>query len=114
MGLLMATCSECDARVYASGDNKKYACGCGAILCGKHAMFYVDESNSAISASARAHCPQCWAVADVQRGVVGIYNLLISGDYQYRQTARARLGVVLTSEGSRVVTWRGGDSNHVV
>lgn len=57
------TCRDCPERA-----NQKYGgpCSkCGAPLCPKHAHFYVDEANIAISRSA---LPRCREHAEARRG----------------------------------------------
>ena len=95
----MTACTECPAE--ANGKHGGPCSKCGNPLCPKHAFFYVDESNAAISSSARPECEICYGMRD--GGVLGYRNLLLSGDHQHRVTARARFTVVLTERGSRVI-----------
>lgn len=45
------------------GETTEQQCKCGATMCPRHAHYYVDESNRAITASALPQCPVC---ADVK------------------------------------------------
>lgn len=94
----MSTCNECPNR--ANGKHGGPCSKCGTPLCPTHAYFYTDESNGAITARSRPECPICYGMRD--GGVLGYRNLLLSGDYQHRVTARARFTVVMTEHGSRV------------
>jgi hypothetical protein len=54
----MLTCSACGNKIYKKDS---FTCAkCGAVLCGKHAYFYVDESNIAITKSSPALCINCY------------------------------------------------------
>ena len=60
----MSVCHECDAQVTAA--DRKYAgpCAtCGKVTCPAHTYFYTDESNGAISLSARPMCVEHRGVA---------------------------------------------------
>jgi len=91
-------CVECSSRA----TQVKYAgpcASCGAETCPRHSYFYADESNAAITASAR---PMCLIHRDRDPGTLSADNLLISGDFEYRLTARTRFMVTLTPRGSRL------------
>ena len=66
---------------------------------------YVDDSNDAITRNSPALCGACYAQrhgtkpmvmtdwSPVEYGVLGLHNLLSSGDYIHRNEARARFTV---------------------
>ena len=59
-------CAECSVRVFwrpVKGP-KLYLCSrCADVLCPKHAHFYADESNAAITKSALPKCRECFEAA---------------------------------------------------
>lgn len=91
--------------------------------CGHPAPHYtwVDESNHAITESAAKFplCRDCYLTRygtlprdlrqprpddfdHMHRGVLGVHNLLSSGDFEHRETARARFLIVsATPEGNK-------------
>lgn len=94
-----SACVECSR---ATHPRTKYAgpCSvCGATTCPKHSYFYTDESNAAVTAAAR---PTCLIHRDRYPGILSADNLLSSGDFAHRTTARARFTVTLTAFGSRL------------
>lgn len=95
----MSACNECPNR--ANGKHGGPCSKCGVPLCPSHALFYTDESNRAISSSARPECEVCFGARD--GGVLGYRNLLSSGDYHHRIRARSMFTVVMTEAGSRVI-----------
>lgn len=98
MTQIRKACVECGSRA----TNIKYSgpcANCGAATCPRHSYFYSDESNTAITDHAQ---PMCLIHRDRDPGTLSADNLLISGDFEYRQTARARFVVQLTQDGSRV------------
>lgn len=49
----MILCYRCNA---AKAVNQ---CACGALMCGRDSFYRLDESNAAITRSARPHCGLC-------------------------------------------------------
>ena len=53
----MTACVECGTRVRAADRKYSGPCAiCGAATCPRHTYFYADESNAAVTASARPMC----------------------------------------------------------
>lgn len=53
-------CTVCDITVRKTVPPRAHTCaGCGKTLCPKHAHYYVDGNNAAITDSARPECATC-------------------------------------------------------
>lgn len=90
------SCFECGQP--AKGKYSGPCSVCGLPTCPRHTHYYVDDANRAVTVGARPKC------AVHSSGVLGVDNLLVSGDYGDRVVARARFRVLLTESGSRVET----------
>ena len=95
-----SSCFECGKAAH-----DRYKCAkCGAVICPRHTYYYADESNAAITKSAR---PKCWVHFEwraSERGVLDRDNLLLSGDFADRDFSRSLFEIVLTPHGSRVIS----------
>jgi hypothetical protein len=93
----------------------KNCTGCSIELGLKDSMVYIDGSNAAISKNSGQWCVPCYTARfgrrstfdehgeyRIEQGVLDIRNLLASGDFQHRDSARANFMVELTPNGSRV------------
>jgi hypothetical protein len=99
MSTRWSPCFECGKAAHI-----RYTCTeCDAPLCPRHAYYYADEANGAITKNAKPKCNVHFFTEHLHPGILESKNPLLSGDFADRDVSRAMFTVELTGSGSRVV-----------